>query len=98
MITSATLYVEPDDAALADLATQLREIVDSHEGSTQLKLAVLVSESEALFLETPDYVSCKLNTDIVKQIRKHPAVRRVEMTAPEVREPERPKWMKHAGA
>ncbi len=96
MITSATLFVEPNDAALTSLAAELREIVDTQEGSTQLKLAVLVSEDEALFLETPDYVSCKLSPDILKLLRSHPAIRRVEMTAPEVREPERPKWMKHA--
>lgn len=97
-LASATLYTEPDDAALADLAKTLRTLVDTHEGPTRLRLAVMVSEDEALHLDSPDYVSCLFTPAIHEQLMTHPAVRRIELESRPLRELERPKWMKDKGA
>ncbi len=94
-ITAATLFTGPEEAPLADLAHFMRELVDKNEsGGTKLRLAVMVNEDEALYFESPDYVACKLVPELYDKLRKHPAVRRIELDSRPLREPERPKWMK----
>ncbi|MDP0497530.1 MAG: DNA polymerase III subunit alpha [Verrucomicrobiota bacterium JB024] len=95
-ILSATLFAGPEEGPLKDLAHVLRELVDNNEsGGTKLRLAVLVSEDEALYFESPDYVACRLVPEIYERLRKHPAVRRIELDSRPLREPERPKWMQN---
>lgn len=92
LITSVTFYLESDEGLILDFSHQLADFMQTHEGPTRIKIAVLVAPKEALFADLAASLHCRMDPHYFQKLKKHPAVRMVDCETREVTPPPPPKW------
>ncbi|WP_269540054.1 DNA polymerase III subunit alpha [Cerasicoccus fimbriatus] len=93
-IDSVTFYVDNDATRLDDFAHELSDYLQSNEGPTSVRLAIMTAPDRALHADLGVSLNCQLRPESFKKLRSQPCVRGVLGQARSLPEPPKPAWMR----
>ncbi len=72
--------IKPESDA-DDFLDKLRKFIDGNYGETQTQIGILVSDNKIIIADTAPSLTWKVQPDIFKALRQHPAIVRVDIEA-----------------
>jgi len=91
-IDSVTFYVDNDSERIGAFAHELSDYLQSNEGPTSMRIAVMTGPHRAIHAGLAPSLNCQLKPDAFKRLRSLPGVRRVHGEPRPLAEPPKPKW------